>query len=161
MTENIENPTPLSEKIDTEIVNGRDKKGRFVNGGKPGPGRPPGARNQLSEAFIEDVLAVWREHGIEMLSSLRTEKPGELIRAVASIVARAGAPMNVALPKVNDPADALAAASAVLDAIAAGHLTEAEARVLSSCVEVWSKAYEAVRLEARVSELEARLKDRR
>jgi hypothetical protein len=161
MTEANNDLAPHPGKTDAECGHTRDERGRFVNGAKPGPGRPRGARNQLSEAFIEDVLAVWRDHGIEMLSSLRTEKPGEFVRAVASIVARAGAPTSVTLPKVNDPADALAAASAVLDAIAAGHLSEAEARVISSYVDVWLKAYEAVRLEARVAELEARLEDDR
>jgi hypothetical protein len=157
MTEKIESPNLSPGEVHDEVVNGRDKRGRFVIGGKAGPGRPRGARSQLSERFVEDVLAVWQEHGIEMLSILQTERPGEFIRAVASIVSRAGAPMSVDLPKVNDPAGALAAASSVLDSIAAGHLTEAEAKAISTCVDVWLRAHEAVRLDARVSELEARL----
>jgi hypothetical protein len=142
---------------EVEISDGRDDRGRFVMGGKPGPGRPRGARSDLSQAFVEDVLAVWREHGAAMLNSLITQKPGELVRAVASIVAKAGVPISIAIPNVQTPDDVLVVASAVLDAIAAGSLTEGEARAINACLENWLRAHEAIRLDARVAALEAQL----
>jgi hypothetical protein len=157
MTNIFEDPIPSTQKTDTEVVSSRDERGRFVIGGKPGPGRPRGARSALAETFVQDVLAVWREHGIEMLNSLITQKPGELIRAVASIVARAGVPMNVAIPAVRSPEEALAAATTVLDAIAAGSLTEGEARAVNACLDNWLRAYEAIKLQERVASLEAQL----
>jgi predicted TIM-barrel fold metal-dependent hydrolase len=74
-----------------------------VIGGKPGAGRPRGARSALAETFVQDVLSVWSEHGIEMLNNLIQQKPGELLRAVATIVARAGVPMSISLPNVRSP----------------------------------------------------------
>jgi hypothetical protein len=71
-------------------------------------------------------------------------------------VAWVGDPISVTLPKVNEPADALAAASAVLDSIADRRVTEAEAKAINACLEAWLKAYQLTTLETRVAELEAR-----
>jgi hypothetical protein len=157
MTEANNDLAPYLGKTDAECGHIRDERGRFVIGGKPGPGRPRGARSTLAETFIQDVLTVWSEHGVEMLNSLITQKPGELIRAVATIVARAGVPMNVAIPNVRSPEEALAAATAVLDGIAAGNLTEGEARAVNACLENWLRAYEAIKLQERVAALESQV----
>jgi hypothetical protein len=157
MTEANNDLAPYPGKTDAECGPTRDERGRFVIGGKPGPGRPRGARSALAETFVQDVLAVWREHGVEMLNNLISEKPGDLIRAVANIVARAGVPMNVAIPAVRSPEEALAAATTVLDGIAAGNLTEGEARAVNVCLENWLRAYEAIKLQQRVAALEAQL----
>ena len=54
--------------------NGTDNRG----------GRPAGVRNKLSSAFLEDLLAEWREHGRGAIKIMRTEEPGAFVRVVAS-----------------------------------------------------------------------------
>ena len=76
--------TEIIDNIDTE----RDRGGRFVIGGKPGPGRPRGARSKFGEAFLEDLLATWNEHGIEALKRCATEDPSQFVRVCASLMPR-------------------------------------------------------------------------
>jgi transcriptional regulator CtsR len=47
-------------------------------------GRPAGTRNRLSSAFLEDLLAEWREHGKGAIRIMRTEEPSAFVRVVAS-----------------------------------------------------------------------------
>jgi hypothetical protein len=71
-----------------DIAEQRDRGGRFVIGGKAGPGRPRGARSRLSEAFIQDVHTVWEETGIQALRACAAEKPNEFCRVVALLMPR-------------------------------------------------------------------------
>lgn len=64
---------------------GRGEGGRFTPGNRFGQGRPKGARNRLSEAFIADLEEVWKAHGPTVLRTLATEKPGMLARVVAGL----------------------------------------------------------------------------
>jgi hypothetical protein len=66
----------------------RDRGGRFVIGGKPGPGRPPGARSKLGEAFLEDLRDAWNLHGIEALRRCATEDPSQFCRIIANLLPR-------------------------------------------------------------------------
>jgi transcriptional regulator CtsR len=47
-------------------------------------GRPAGTRNRLSSAFLEDLLAEWREHGKGAIRIMRVEEPAAFVRVVAS-----------------------------------------------------------------------------
>ncbi len=49
-------------------------------------GRPKGARNKLTETFLEDVYAVWQEHGATALETLAEKDPGKLATIVASLL---------------------------------------------------------------------------
>jgi len=64
----------------------RDTKGRFVNGGKPGPGRPLGARNKLGEAFLQALQEDFEQHGIEAIAECRKSKPEKYCSIVASLL---------------------------------------------------------------------------
>ena len=66
----------------------RDRGGRFVIGGKPGPGRPPGARSKLGEAFLEDLRDAWNEHGKEALRRCATEDPSQFCRIISNLLPR-------------------------------------------------------------------------
>ena len=72
----------------SEITTQHDRGGRFVNGGKPGPGRPVGSRNKLGEAFIEDLRDVWNRRGIDVIERCADEDPAALLRVVASLMPR-------------------------------------------------------------------------
>ncbi len=49
-------------------------------------GRPRGARNKLTERFLEDVHAAWQEHGETALKTLAENDPGKLATIVAGLV---------------------------------------------------------------------------
>ncbi|WP_455918771.1 hypothetical protein [Ensifer canadensis] len=54
---------------------------------KPGnPGRPKGARNKLGEAFLEKMLADFEQYGQDVIEKVRTEKPDQYLKVVASIL---------------------------------------------------------------------------
>jgi hypothetical protein len=64
----------------------RDKNGMFVIGGKPGPGRPKGSRNRLSEAFLCDLHQDWLAHGVEVLKVCRERHPAVYLKIVALVL---------------------------------------------------------------------------
>jgi hypothetical protein len=66
----------------------RDRNGRFISGGKPGPGRPPGSRNRLAEDFLADLCADWAQHGVAVIAKVRREHPAVYLRTVASLIPR-------------------------------------------------------------------------
>jgi hypothetical protein len=49
-------------------------------------GRPKGARSKFSEAFIQDLHAVWEERGIGALEKCASEEPGTFLRVCASLM---------------------------------------------------------------------------
>lgn len=79
------------------------KTGRFLTGGKGGPGRPKGSRNKLGEAFLDDVYADWKQHGKETLEVMRQEKPAEYVKVVASILPKE---LNVKIDPLEELDDA-------------------------------------------------------
>jgi hypothetical protein len=66
----------------------RDRGGRFVNGGKPGPGRPTGSRNRLSEAFLQDLHQVWEKYGVQALEKCAVEDAPAFCRLLGSLLPR-------------------------------------------------------------------------
>jgi hypothetical protein len=62
------------------------KTGRFVTGNVGGPGRKPGSRNKLGEAFVADLYADWREHGPKVIAEARESDPVAYLKVVASIL---------------------------------------------------------------------------
>lgn len=83
-----EKPTPEQD----------EKTGRFVSG-NIGGGRPKGSRNKLGEAFLNDMLADWEEHGIQTIQNVRTEKPDVYLKVVASILPK---DLNVNVNNMDD-----------------------------------------------------------
>lgn len=54
---------------------------------QPGnPGRPKGSRNKLGEAFIAAMHDDFVEHGKAVIETVRTEKPDQYLKVVASIL---------------------------------------------------------------------------
>jgi hypothetical protein len=62
------------------------QSGRFLSGCKPGPGRQPGSRNKLAEAFIADLRDAWNQHGAVALRRCAEEEPAQFIRTVAMLM---------------------------------------------------------------------------
>jgi len=49
-------------------------------------GRPKGARNKLGTEFLEKMLKDFQEHGESVIETVRTEKPDQYLKVVASIL---------------------------------------------------------------------------
>lgn len=49
-------------------------------------GRQKGSRNKLSEAFIAALFDDFEEHGVKAIQDMRTEKPNEYVKVVASLI---------------------------------------------------------------------------
>ncbi len=56
----------------------------FTPDNRPRGSRPPGARNRLSKAILDDLLEDWREHGADAIKLMRVERPGDYVRAAIS-----------------------------------------------------------------------------
>jgi hypothetical protein len=63
-----------------------DRGGRFVIGGKAGPGRPRGARSKFSEQFIHDLASAWSELGEEALQRVAHEEPAQFLRCCVMLM---------------------------------------------------------------------------
>lgn len=73
--------------MDDAIQSGemRDEHGRFIVP-PVSPGRPKGSRNKLGEAFLSDMLEDWTVNGKAAIETVRSEKPDQYIKVVASIL---------------------------------------------------------------------------
>ena len=77
--------------MSTAVAIDRSRDGRFVNGGKPGPGRPVGARSKLTTQFLADVEASWRKHGAVVLDRVAQEEPAQFLRAICMLMPKEAA----------------------------------------------------------------------
>src|SRR5687767_7209984 len=57
----------------------KDERGWFAPGNNGGPGRPLGAKNKLTEDFIEDFHAAWLEGGPKALRYVMENEPAKFI----------------------------------------------------------------------------------
>jgi len=68
---------------------GRNQDGTFAPGISGNPaGRPKGARHKLQEDFFRALQASFEKHGAEVLETMRTEKPNEYARMIASLMSK-------------------------------------------------------------------------
>ena len=51
-------------------------------------GRPKGARNKLGEAFLQALHDDFDKHGAAAIVAVRTEKPDQYLKVIASILPR-------------------------------------------------------------------------
>jgi hypothetical protein len=56
------------------------------DGSRPGPGRPKGSRNKLSEAFLRDFCEAWEERGKAALEAVATTDPSTFIKVTAQLL---------------------------------------------------------------------------
>lgn len=63
----------------------RDGRGRFLTGNSGG-GRPRGARNKLSEDFLEALAGDFQAHGCAVIERVREEYPHYYLKVVATLM---------------------------------------------------------------------------
>ena len=138
------------------------QRGKPFPKGKSGNprGKPKGARHKttlLAEKLMQDDA----ENIVNAV--LTAARDGDM--AAARIVldrilpARRDNPVTFALPKIKRPADAVAASSALLAAVADGNFTPGEALEVSKLIDGFIKTLEVAELEERLAELEERIRE--
>lgn len=59
----------------------------FVKGQSGNPaGKPPGAKNKISEKFITALTADFEQHGEAVIERVRNDKPEQYLKIVADLV---------------------------------------------------------------------------
>ncbi len=129
---------------------------------KPGQGgRPKGARNKSTTMLARLFDGEAEEIGHRAIELAKEGRLGA-IRLVLdrACPARKSAPVDgVILPAMTTAADAVAAMSAVVAAVAAGTLAIDEARDLSVLIDNFRKVHELADIERRMDALERRIRD--
>jgi hypothetical protein len=90
--------------VDDSIANEQQniRGGRFVTGGKPGPGRPRGSRNKLAEAFIADLYDDWQQRGPSVIARVAEERPHEYLKIIAHLLPK---DVNLKVSNLDDLTD--------------------------------------------------------
>ena len=86
------------------------------------PGRPKGSRNKLGEAFITALHADFQAHGVEVIETVRIERPHEYLKVVASLLPKQVEIKETAFDGLSDAdlAALVAAASSALGLVDRG-----------------------------------------
>ncbi len=66
-------------------------------------GKPKGARNRLGEAFLEALASDFDQFGVAAIIAVRTERPHEYLKVVASILPK---DINLKVDPLDDISDA-------------------------------------------------------
>jgi len=84
---NINGQTPINAvELATPEDTGKQQT-KWVAGQSGNPlGRPKGTRNKLSEAFLEDIHALWVEEGSQALVAMLQDAPVKFCQMVQSIL---------------------------------------------------------------------------
>jgi hypothetical protein len=128
---------------------------RFTKGAKPGPGRPAGCRNKLTE-LVEELAG---EGTVKLLNVVRDRAEKGDMRAASIVLSRTwphlrGHAVQLDLPPVETSAGLIQAQAALVAAMARGEVTPAEAASIAGVLETQRRAIETHDHERRLRELE-------
>ena len=130
---------------------GRKQTGRFQKGQSGNPrGRPKGARNAATlacEALLDGQAEALMQKAIQM--ALNGDTIALRLCLERIYPPRKDRPVTFPLPPINTPLDVADAMSAVLNAVATGRLTPADAAEISKVVACIVDAFEATNLTDR------------
>jgi hypothetical protein len=136
---------------------GRKTDGTFAKGNRLG-GRTPGSRHKVTlavEALLEGDHAKLTRKAVEVALGGDTVALRLCLERLAP--ARKDSPVRVDLPAVVTAKDAVAASTALLESLAAGEVTPDEAGRVMTLLTAHKALIETCDLEARLTELEAKL----
>lgn len=129
---------------------------KFEKGKSGNPaGKPKGARHRTTLA-VEKLLEGEAEELTRKAIELALGGDVTALRLCLERIApaRKDAPVTFEMPEMKSAADAAAAVGAILESVAAGHLSPDEARSIAPLIETFRKTLETEDLERRISELE-------
>ena len=135
---------------------GRKQAGQFAPGVSGNPsGRPPGARHKTTLA-VEALLDGEHEKLTRAAIDKALEGDTTALRLCLDRIAppRKDNPVSFALPTIESAADAVAASSALLTAVAAGEVTPDEAGRVMALLTAHKNLVETGDLETRIAALE-------
>jgi hypothetical protein len=137
---------------ETTRKNGRKTDGTFIKGN---PGRPKGSRHKTTlaiQALLDGEGEALTRKAVEMALA----GDGTALRLCLERIApaRKDAPVAFDMPRMKTTRDAVKAAGAVIDAVAAGELTPSEGAHIMALVDTFRRTLETTELEARVMALE-------
>lgn len=126
---------------------------RFVKGGPPGPGRPPGSQNKLTQFFGElathRVLKIWQV--------VVDQAEGGDMRAASMVISRTHPVRDrsvvIDLPKVETSGDIVRAQAALIAAMSRGEVSPGEAASIANVLEIQRRAIETHDHEGRIQAL--------
>lgn len=123
---------------------------------EPGnPGRPKGARHRTTlaiEALLEGEHEKLTRKAVELALGGDTTALRLCLERLAP--ARKDAPVSVELPRIEKPADAVAASAALIEAVSAGEITPDEAGRVMTLLTAHRTILETAELAARIAALE-------
>jgi hypothetical protein len=144
----------MSEEQDAGLA--RNADGKFAPGNSGG-GKRPGTRNKTTRA-IEALLE--GEHEELTRKAIEKAKEGDMVALRLCLdrlcPPRKDSPVSFDLPPIETAADAKAASSAVLSAVAQGEITPGEAGAVMALLMSHKMIVEATDFEARLAALESR-----
>ncbi|MFO1149080.1 MAG: DUF5681 domain-containing protein [Alsobacter sp.] len=123
--------------------------------GNPG-GRPKGLKHRAT-AILEALMDGEGEEVARKCIDLAKGGDTVCIRIVMErlLPPRKDRPIEIELPKLEKPSDAVSVMGSIFNAVASGEITPSEAGELSRMIEGFTRAYEVQELESRLSRLEA------
>jgi hypothetical protein len=131
----------------------RKPRGRPFQPGNPG--RPPGAKNKVTRA-LEQLAAGNAEQVFQKVTeqALTGDVPSQNMFLARAYPAPKGRPINVRIPPITGPQDALSSIAAIFNAIRQGQLTPDEIGALSLVVGRFIQIIELQDHERRIAALE-------
>lgn len=140
---------------------GRKSDGTFAAGNSLG-GKPKGARHKATiaaEALLDGEAEGLTRKAIDL--ALAGDTIALRLCLERLVPPRKDRPVLFALPPIAGAADHPTVLVAVIDAVAAGEITPAEAQALAGILSEHRKAIEVAEIETRLAALEARAEERR
>ncbi|KRR06203.1 hypothetical protein CQ12_11495 [Bradyrhizobium jicamae] len=140
----------------TDNTVGKQRGRPFQKGQSGNPeGRPKGSRNATTlalEALLDGQATALTQKAIDL--ALTGDIPALRLCLDRILPPRKDRPVTFTLPEIKSAQDASAVVSSVLEAVAAGEITPADAAEVGKLIDSYVKAYETAELAGRLERLE-------
>ena len=148
----------MTAKTDKKQKDHLFKKGKS---GNPA-GRPQGSRHTVS-ILLDNLLSEEAEALTKKAIKMAKAGDRQTLRALLDklIPNRKDSPVSIKLPEIGSTSDLSKVTSSLLSAVGDGQLTPSEAAGVARLVEVHAKTIQLAEIEARLTEVEKHLEEKR